>query len=523
MALEWRGSSRWWYGRFTTGGRRTFVNLGVAIEGKRPDRIDATGPEVDPRFIESRTRALVEHDRILRDIRTKGNLEEIQQRIVQLKTGRRLETVPIATLADAWARIPRKHPPVPRYEQIARQKLNRFSTFMAKRWPAVTDLAEVTREHMAAFMEAEAARGIAGRTWNTYLQLLRGTFKHLQPEADAYRHYLVKIPKRDAPMAHRKPFSPEELAKIIEAARADDFLRPLIITAACTAMRRGDVCLLRRRDVDLEGGFIAMKASKTGQTVTIPIFPLLRTELEAHMGPGGPDDYVFPKQAAQFLAGPTTVSERVRVFLESVFSPETDAPSEESRAEIRINGLAHIDASTDDPSEITAKKAAFEAYLGGDSIREIAKAHHLQLDKIVAMLQGIEEKLGVPIIRRRRKPKADDASATSTQRFPRLRAANLRGFHSFRTTWITLALNAGVPMELVRRVTGHQTVEIVLRHYYQPDREDFRRTIEAAMPRMFVAGGKSRDERLREIITRMTPESLVQDRAALLGILDGKH
>ena len=49
-------------------------------------------------------------------------------------------------------------------------------------------------------------------------------------------------------------------------------------------------------------------------------------------------------------------------------------------------------------------------------------------------------------------------------------------------TWVTLALTAGVPMELVRRVTGHATADIVLKHYFRPGREEFRQALEAAMP-----------------------------------------
>jgi integrase len=43
------------------------------------------------------------------------------------------------------------------------------------------------------------------------------------------------------------------------------------------------------------------------------------------------------------------------------------------------------------------------------------------------------------------------------------RRAWVHDFHSFRVTWITLALAAGVPLELVQRVTGHRTVLVVLR------------------------------------------------------------
>ena len=76
----------------------------------------------------------------------------------------------------------------------------------------------------------------------------------------------------------------------------------------------------------------------------------------------------------------------------------------------------------------------------------------------------------------------------SAERKTGLRRASVRDFHSFRVTWITIALAAGVPMELVTRVTGHKTVDVVLKHYFRPGREEFRRAIEGAMPQMLTNG-----------------------------------
>jgi hypothetical protein len=82
-------------------------------------------------------------------------------------------------------------------------------------------------------------------------------------------------------------------------------------------------------------------------------------------------------------------------------------------------------------------------------------------------------------------PAAADAAAAAVvpasrgafhqERTTGLRRASVRDFHSFRVTWVTLALTAGVPMELVQRVTGHRTAQIVQKHYFQPRAEDFRK------------------------------------------------
>ncbi len=61
-----------------------------------------------------------------------------------------------------------------------------------------------------------------------------------------------------------------------------------------------------------------------------------------------------------------------------------------------------------------------------------------------------------------------------------------------------MALSAGVPMELVRRVTGHSTVDVVLKHYFRPGREAFRTALETAMPKMLTGSAQEEKETPKE-------------------------
>jgi integrase len=100
------------------------------------------------------------------------------------------------------------------------------------------------------------------------------------------------------------------------------------------------------------------------------------------------------------------------------------------------------------------------------------------------------------------------------------RRASIRDFHSFRVTWITLALAAGVPLELVQRVTGHRTVEVVMKHYFRPGREDFRAAIFKAMPKMLADGGqRSVKEEMRENLEGMNAQTWRQAKSRLLKLL----
>jgi integrase len=95
----------------------------------------------------------------------------------------------------------------------------------------------------------------------------------------------------------------------------------------------------------------------------------------------------------------------------------------------------------------------------------------------------------------------------------------VRDFHSFRVTWVTLALTAGVPLELVQKVTGHKTTDIVLKHYFQPGREDFRQALQSAMPKLLTNGHKSPKDEMREVIEKLKGKGLKKTKERLLALL----
>jgi hypothetical protein len=100
--------------------------------------------------------------------------------------------------------------------------------------------------------------------------------------------------------------------------------------------------------------------------------------------------------------------------------------------------------------------------------------------------------VGLPGQRARGAAVKRDESLLRVERANGLRRASVRDFHSLRITWVTLALTAGVPLELVQRVTGHKTTDVVLKHYFRPGQEDFRQALEGAMPKLLTTGEAER-------------------------------
>ena len=110
MSLEIRRNSSWWYGVFVINGRKTVVNLGVPITGKRPRKRTMIG---DDEFERSRGRAMEAHDKHLRKLK-------------EDRTGEKTLTK-LADLLKHWEAIPRRKAPDLVYAKPCKLRLERFT------------------------------------------------------------------------------------------------------------------------------------------------------------------------------------------------------------------------------------------------------------------------------------------------------------------------------------------------------------------------------------------------------------
>ncbi len=317
MPLEYRkqrdGSIRnVWFGRFEIEGKRYCYNLGVKITGRMPVS-GSLKEEGDGAFERSRSAAQAKLDNLIEEARSRSNAAGLVEKIYEIRTGGAIESVKLEDLAIEWDKIPRKRKPSKQYAFECHAGLKRFVAFIQSEFPKVANLSQVTRTVARSFLDAETKRGLSGKTWNGTLQLLRSTCSNLLPEGAI--NPFSDIPTKETATVFRKPFTREELLAILEVTRHDDFIRPIIITGICTAMRRGDCCLLKWKDIDLAGRFINAKTAKTGESVSIPIFPMLQTELETRKRGSKPDDFVFPEQAQMYRENPDGITWRVKKVL----------------------------------------------------------------------------------------------------------------------------------------------------------------------------------------------------------------
>ena len=399
-------SSKWWYGRFTVNGKSKCMNLGIKVAGNVPRTLKQPG---DTAFERSRMRAQLKLDELKKEAVSQKAAEHHLKELYEIKSGGGIEQIELTEMEERWELLPAKRKRSAQQTAVQKSNIRRFREYIQENHPHVKYLSQVTRKMALAWVKHLKEVPYSGASHNIKLSVVRSLFEQLGPEAAILSNPFAGIPYQPLNTVHRKPFTEAELAAVLK--HADKVIRPVIMTGMCTAMRRGDCCLLKWEAVDLENGFINVKTSKTGEYAEIPLFQLLRTELERCPRNG---EYVFPEAAAIYRQ---------------------------------------------DADKITAlfKQALKDA--------EITDTHVMQ---------------------------------PQTKRM-----ASVKDFHSLRTTWITMALTAGVPMELVRRVTGHSTVNIVLKHYFHPGREDFREALETAMPEMMTGRNEKRKtpaEKLKEVI-----------------------
>ena len=520
--VEIRGSSQWWYGRQMIRGHRRLINTGVLIKGQRPTEDDPDGDEV---FRASRTEAVNEVERIRARSLQKAQTEDILQAIHEARTGRKVGSVLIGQIFAKWKALPRRRALAPAYVAWAEGVFKRFAEFLSGLTPACQEMSDVATETAIAFLDAEQARGITPHTWNSILSLLKSAFAHLRKAAGMPDNPFDDIPTKVEDPIHRRPFSPDDLKLLLDAARGDSFMCPLIVTGMCTAMRRGDVCRLRWADVDLKNRFITVKTAKTGARVSIPMFPMLYDELHSQprLSP-----FVFPEAEETYRKRPDTLNRRFMQFFRTAgyYNPDQNTahlalPTQTLPGDWKDSATAKLRAAPLSEKRKALLLQVLGLYAAGVVIPRIAEQLAMSKGSVSYNLHHLEQLAGHAIVRRasKDKPAAPHREDMHLKAEGARRSVSVRGFHSFRTTWVTLALTAGVPIDLVRKVTGHRTADIVFANYFQPGREQFRQVLHEKMPNLLTSGSKTPQERAVEILRAATADTWQSDIERAIAVL----
>jgi len=279
------------------------------------------------------------------------SVDRLMERRRREITGR--EGIALAAAFDESLKKPRRRSISSGFLETKRSAWQDFVAFMAEKHPEATDLAAVTPNHAEEYIALIRNSGRfqkaityqrgkrticrpattatpSPRTATLYQTVCAEVFNLLARDAGIAENPFAGIVKPPKSEETREAFTPEELRLIHD--NLDNFTRPLFTVAIMTALREGDICTLRWREIDFGARTIRRTMNKTGRLVEIPIAPSLFVYLERQHIETGDGEYVFPEHAEMYRKNSNGVSYRVKQFLEGLGIETTRTPAGRTRA-----------------------------------------------------------------------------------------------------------------------------------------------------------------------------------------------
>jgi integrase len=199
-----------------------------------------------------------------------------------------------------------------RYRQVTRDFLKHLGG------RAKVSITAITPGDIVSFRDKLRAGGRAASTCNMVVKKILSV-----PFEQARRlGYILANPthgvdllkdRAEARKGAKEPFTPAELAALVDAAEGD--WNGAILVAATTGLRLGDVISLTWGQVDLKDRVIRAETKKTGANITAPIHPdLLEWISKQRRGIGKAP--LFPELVNERIGGTTGLSRQFRGVME---------------------------------------------------------------------------------------------------------------------------------------------------------------------------------------------------------------
>jgi integrase len=139
--------------------------------------------------------------------------------------------------------------------------------------------------------KAKRKEQVAPRTVNEELACLKRLVNRMIDWGLAESNPVRGVRFLRQPPGRLKMLSPDEEKRLLDACCAS--LRPVVITALYTGMRRGEIVSLTWSDVDFHHGVIVVRDSKNGESRQIPMSITLRETMSALRSRSGQAERVF--------------------------------------------------------------------------------------------------------------------------------------------------------------------------------------------------------------------------------------
>lgn len=471
-----------WYGRIIRKGRVHTVNLNIPILGIIPT--DAEGNfaiqnQGDEDFERSRRSALKVFDKWRGE--SKKDPAELQAKAYKVRTGTSLEGVPLAKLYELWEKQKRTYTPTDHWKDAVKTWFDRFTTFAAKyaakhngRCETVND---ITSELVCEWFDSIKSE-FAWETVTKQMSLMRGAFKRYATngQTNPFEDIIMRNREVGNRRVNHRPLTSDELQKLFDCSANDELIHPLIVCAACTGMRIGDVSMLKQSDVYLKEGVIDVITAKAGVRATIPIFGRLRPILDERcaipVDGSKVSPYVFPEAARIYKTNPSRIYKSIKLYFAQALAANyqpTVIIEQDGNPRSIADALAETNLSARRKERIAT---IYQLYKDGICSSEIATRLGVLRSQVSMDLQTAETITGEELRPRslahqKRQNETAMLAVTRQNRSIGKRAASIYSAHSLRATFAVLALTetTGITLADVQKVLGHSAVEMTLAYY----------------------------------------------------------
>ena len=516
------------YVRVYERGATRVINTKVPWRGVPPALLSGKG---DADFEVSREEAEIAADGIRKDAAEKGDARYLTARIVESKTGRKWSDQPITKLTDVIAGTKHRRTRSQQHEVWKRKTVQNFVEWsQARKIMTVLKVTpSVAAKYMASFYEPDESGRVRTAASIRKVKAVLGRAMVLSLPSgieNPFKDVIVETPDGDV-VVNRAPLNAAEIDCLLKAASIDPTIFDLIVTGLCTGLRRGDVCRLRWSSVDTRDWVLKVTTAKTKAELYLPVMPGLQEVIERRLAEKSREaTFVFPEAEKLLRENPSGLSRRVKCAFARAFAkpPEAEDASAGSSTlvslgEVLPTVLAAVDSKTMSPKKRDKMKDLLRRYAAGQSYRVIQSEISISRGGISVLLHEAQECAGIRFLPNSRVPGINAAirEVTRSERAVGLKAASKYDFHALRTTFVTLALNAGISVDKLKALTGHSTVEVVLRHYFKPRGTDVQKELEAALPRS-LTGRKTPIK--AEAQTKALSVGVSKDMADIAGKLD---
>lgn len=172
---------------------------------------------------------------------------------------------------------------IPRLSHAKREEAR--ATLIQNRPFACKTLAAIRTKDIADFIKERESEGVGGKTIRLDLNIISRIFEvaHTDWGMESLTNPVKRVHKPKTTGGRTRRLEKNEEKKLLR--HANDKLRPVIIFALATAMRRAEIASLTWNNVDLKRRTAFLPKTKNGEARTVPLSPLalnLLEELKKH-------------------------------------------------------------------------------------------------------------------------------------------------------------------------------------------------------------------------------------------------